>query len=292
MSGLCAELELLTRWQKQLGLTGNFNPDRNYEVQACATRRVGRPETGTHTGTFGGVHIYSKMNYSFLQPVAPPVRGASAANQTDATERTGGRRGSIVSHAINLACQLYRVTRQEMMSKRRSDSAMAARCAFIFAMRQARFTLPNIGRYLDRDHSTVSHALSRFDECATNQDRLNAEQIFTLLTDGLGFDDQDFNKIISANILIARLLTGHARTTPTPMAEKLWRANLECVLCAILAHYDFSYHEIAQMRGVTADRVKARVQYINQVCSNLEIMSLKIKTITAVDEHRRWNETS
>lgn len=68
----------------------------------------------------------------------------------------------------------YRLTNADIVGKSRSRPVVLARQHCFYQLRQAGFSYPTIGHYLDRDHSTVIHGCK---EHAKRRDIVVAQEL-------------------------------------------------------------------------------------------------------------------
>ena len=69
-----------------------------------------------------------------------------------------------VAALLKEVCQEFRITHDRLISKQRSVRVVAARDIIIKCLRDDGWSYPEIGRLLNRDHSTIVHALKRINK--------------------------------------------------------------------------------------------------------------------------------
>lgn len=79
------------------------------------------------------------------------------------TDKPNGRDTVLVSELIGKASELFDVHRRDILGPYRYNFLMPARFALCKALRNRGMSYPHIGRVLERDHSTVIHAIRRAD---------------------------------------------------------------------------------------------------------------------------------
>lgn len=69
-------------------------------------------------------------------------------------------------HAVAIdVCQKHRVSAQELLSSRRLKAFVLARQEFCWrARRETEASLPEIGKFIGRDHTTVIHSIERHEQ--------------------------------------------------------------------------------------------------------------------------------
>jgi chromosomal replication initiator protein len=80
-------------------------------------------------------------------------------------------------HIVDVVAAHYGITREQLKSKRRTNSVALPRQVAMFLMRrQTTLSLAEIGRFFDRDHTTVIHACSKI-ERLMREDRMMKDAI-------------------------------------------------------------------------------------------------------------------
>jgi chromosomal replication initiation ATPase DnaA len=81
--------------------------------------------------------------------------------------------GDSLEHIANRMCKVFGFTRDEVRSKRRGDVAMSfCRQAIVYwAVRRTGRSLPQIGRWMNRDHTTILHSRRVYIEKRAKQGR-------------------------------------------------------------------------------------------------------------------------
>jgi len=83
---------------------------------------------------------------------------------------------SVLDAEIDYVCQAHKVTRKELMSPERRRQVSHARFELCWRLRNHKwplggykYSLPEIGRALGRDHTSVIHALRRWEQMQVNR---------------------------------------------------------------------------------------------------------------------------
>lgn len=79
----------------------------------------------------------------------------------------------ILAELLPAISERFCVPQSEIVAPgRHAKSAMRAYSALCWALRQRRLSLPEIGKIVGRDHSTVDSAIKRYPECLAEQEEI------------------------------------------------------------------------------------------------------------------------
>lgn len=216
-------------------------------------------------------------NYSALYPSVKKVKG-------DIINAVGGV--SKLDKTINLVCKIHDISKSHLLGGARGVLAIKARRCLSVALRAGGWSLPRIGKLMNRDHTSVLHNLRQFEKKATEDERKAASYVTEVY---MNFDQislEDFNNVYCLNELIATQIELRVKYLKTELNHNSMLANLECLVAYLLYKYGFSHEEIAQARNSTDVKIYGRCDYIENRCELAEIHNLKDQIIDRLNNLR------
>lgn len=75
-----------------------------------------------------------------------------------------GRRDQAVDHLVRDVLDQHQVDLDQLRAKSRQVRIVRARRHLAWVLREAGWSFPRIGKFLDRDHSTVMHAVRQYEQ--------------------------------------------------------------------------------------------------------------------------------
>lgn len=65
-------------------------------------------------------------------------------------------------------CEKLKLTKQQILSKKRTSNLLIARCLVCYYLKCSGCSLSEIGRILNRDHSTIINSLKKYEKYKSN----------------------------------------------------------------------------------------------------------------------------
>lgn len=216
-------------------------------------------------------------DYSSLYPSARKVKG-SIVNSVGGVSK--------LDKTINLVCKIHDISKDHLLGGAGGGLAIKARRCLSVALRAGGWSLPRIGKLINRDHTSILHNLRQFEKAATEDERKAAKYVTDVY---MSFDQvnlDDFNNVFCLNELIATQIELRVKYLKTELNHANLMANLECLVAYLLRKYGFSYEEIAKARKSTDVKIYGRCDYIENRCDLPEIHNLKDQIIDRLNSLR------